>query len=152
MVERWFLGRETMGEAPHEVHSYLTNLRTELLEERASIRMMKKQARRHQTLLQREAMGHGVVDSDRVERTGFAHPLLQTSAHRFHRRPVDSAIRLIRLSTLPYKSVRGLKRNTGPSFSLPPTVPKNRRDASGSSHPAKLARQPHCIYLLSQHQ
>lgn len=50
-----------MGEAPNEVHSYLTNLRTELLEERASIQMMKKQARKHQKLLQRQAMGHGNI-------------------------------------------------------------------------------------------
>jgi len=33
---------ETLTEAEHEVHTYLTNLRQELLEERASIRFMKK--------------------------------------------------------------------------------------------------------------
>lgn len=33
---------ETLTEAPHEVHAYLTNLRQELLEERASLRMLKK--------------------------------------------------------------------------------------------------------------
>lgn len=38
---------ETLCEAPHEVHSYLTNLRTELLEERASLRGMRKGMRKH---------------------------------------------------------------------------------------------------------
>lgn len=33
---------ETMTQAPHEVHSYLTNLRTELLEERANIKVMRR--------------------------------------------------------------------------------------------------------------
>ncbi|KAK5170884.1 uncharacterized protein LTR77_004028 [Saxophila tyrrhenica] len=33
---------ETLCEAHHEVHSYLTNLRTELLEERANLKMMRK--------------------------------------------------------------------------------------------------------------
>lgn len=37
---------ETLGEAPHEVHSYLTNLRTELLEERANLKAMRKECRR----------------------------------------------------------------------------------------------------------
>lgn len=32
----------TMSEAPHEIHSYLTNLRQELLEERSSLRMLKR--------------------------------------------------------------------------------------------------------------
>lgn len=36
---------ETATEAEHEVHTYLTNLRQELLEERASIRLMKKHCR-----------------------------------------------------------------------------------------------------------
>ncbi|KAK5134672.1 hypothetical protein LTR08_006187 [Meristemomyces frigidus] len=36
----------TLGEAEHEVHAYLTNLRTELLEERASLRAMRKAASR----------------------------------------------------------------------------------------------------------
>lgn len=38
---------ETLCEAPHEVHTYLTNLRTELLEERASLRGMRKGMRKH---------------------------------------------------------------------------------------------------------
>lgn len=38
---------ETMSEAPHEVHGYLTGLRTELLEEKASIRVMRKQAKQY---------------------------------------------------------------------------------------------------------
>nr|POE80085.1 hypothetical protein CFP56_08151 [Quercus suber] len=38
---------ETMMEAPHEVHGYLTNLRQELLEERSSLRHMRKMCRRH---------------------------------------------------------------------------------------------------------
>ncbi|KAI5367333.1 hypothetical protein Slin15195_G024600 [Septoria linicola] len=38
---------ETMGQAPHEVHAYLTNIRTELLEERASIRLMRKQCKKY---------------------------------------------------------------------------------------------------------
>lgn len=49
---------ETLGEAPHEVHAYLTNLRTELLEERASLRVMKKNCRRHHRLIDRGARGH----------------------------------------------------------------------------------------------
>ncbi|KAF7197758.1 hypothetical protein HII31_00847 [Pseudocercospora fuligena] len=36
----------TLGEAPHEVHALLTNLRTELLEEKASIRIMRKQSKK----------------------------------------------------------------------------------------------------------
>lgn len=36
---------ETATEAEHEVHTYLTNLRQELLEERASIRLLKKHCR-----------------------------------------------------------------------------------------------------------
>lgn len=39
---------ETLGEAPHEVHSYLTNLRTELLEEKASLKTMRKGRRKQQ--------------------------------------------------------------------------------------------------------
>lgn len=38
---------ETMTEAPHEVHTYLTNLRQELLEEKQSIRVMRKGTRNH---------------------------------------------------------------------------------------------------------
>ena len=38
---------DTLSEAPHEVHGYLTNLRTELLEERASLKSMKKGMRKH---------------------------------------------------------------------------------------------------------
>ncbi|KAK0278850.1 hypothetical protein LTR35_009115 [Friedmanniomyces endolithicus] len=43
----------TLGEAQHEVHSYLTNLRTELLEEQASLKVMKKNCRRHHRMLER---------------------------------------------------------------------------------------------------
>lgn len=38
---------ETMSEAPHEVHGYLTGLRTELLEEKTCIRIMRKQAKEY---------------------------------------------------------------------------------------------------------
>ena len=44
---------ETLGEAPHQVHSYLTTLRTELLEEKASLKGMRKGLRKHQRLCQR---------------------------------------------------------------------------------------------------
>jgi len=50
----------TLGEAQHEVHSYLTNLRTELLEEQASLKVMKRNCRRHHRMLER---GDGRVDS-----------------------------------------------------------------------------------------
>jgi hypothetical protein len=53
---------ETLGEAPHQVHSYLTNLRTELLEERANLRVMKKNCKKHHKLLDRGGRG-GRVDS-----------------------------------------------------------------------------------------
>lgn len=39
---------ETLTEAKHEVHSYLTNLRQELLEERTSLRFLKKNCRQRQ--------------------------------------------------------------------------------------------------------
>jgi hypothetical protein len=45
---------ETLCEAHHEVHSYLTNLRTELLEERANLRNMRKGMRKHKRLRQNE--------------------------------------------------------------------------------------------------
>ncbi|KAK1041695.1 hypothetical protein LTS16_009470 [Friedmanniomyces endolithicus] len=51
----------TLGEAQHEVHSYLTNLRTELLEEQASLKVMKKNCRRHHRMLERGSVGR--VDS-----------------------------------------------------------------------------------------
>ncbi|KAM0720617.1 hypothetical protein Q7P37_004754 [Cladosporium fusiforme] len=38
----------TLTEAPHEVHSYLTNLRQELLEERTSLKFLKKNSKRRQ--------------------------------------------------------------------------------------------------------
>ncbi|KAK0249441.1 hypothetical protein B0A54_03713 [Friedmanniomyces endolithicus] len=53
----------TLGEAQHEVHSYLTNLRTELLEEQASLKVMKRNCRRHHRLLERSGDGGGRVDS-----------------------------------------------------------------------------------------
>ncbi|EMC98690.1 hypothetical protein BAUCODRAFT_378039 [Baudoinia panamericana UAMH 10762] len=43
----------TLGEAPHEVHSFLTNLRTELQEERASLKVMRKVCKRRQRLAER---------------------------------------------------------------------------------------------------
>ncbi|RMY46785.1 hypothetical protein D0865_09071 [Hortaea werneckii] len=43
----------TLGEAPHEVHTYLTNLRTELLEERANLRVMKKMCKKHHRMISR---------------------------------------------------------------------------------------------------
>ncbi len=45
----------TLTEAPHEVHSYLTNLRTELLEERANIKIMRKGMRRHKRTSQMDS-------------------------------------------------------------------------------------------------
>lgn len=45
---------ETMTEAPHEVHTYLTNLRQELLEEKHSIRIMRKGMRSHYKACRRE--------------------------------------------------------------------------------------------------
>ncbi|KAK3674191.1 hypothetical protein LTR78_006038 [Recurvomyces mirabilis] len=50
----------TLGEAPHEVHAYLTNLRTELLEERANLKVMKKNYRRHHKLIQQGGRGSRV--------------------------------------------------------------------------------------------
>ncbi|EMF14663.1 uncharacterized protein SEPMUDRAFT_132278 [Sphaerulina musiva SO2202] len=47
----------TAGQATHEVHAYLTNLRTELLEERASIRVMRKQCRKYQRRLEKRYDG-----------------------------------------------------------------------------------------------
>ncbi len=44
---------ETLGEAPHQVHTYLTTLRTELLEEKASLKGMRKGLRKHQRLCQK---------------------------------------------------------------------------------------------------
>ena len=45
---------ETMTEAEHEVHTYLTNLRQELLEEKHSIRIMKKGMRKHHKACKRD--------------------------------------------------------------------------------------------------
>ena len=44
---------ETLGDAEHEVHTYLTNLRTELLEERANLRVMKKMCKKHHRMIHR---------------------------------------------------------------------------------------------------
>ena len=44
----------TMTEAPHEVHAYLTNLRQELLEEKNSVRVMRKGMRSHQRECKRD--------------------------------------------------------------------------------------------------
>lgn len=52
---------ETLGEAPHEVHSYLTNLRTELLEEKASLKNMRKGMRKHKRLLRQGEGGNTLV-------------------------------------------------------------------------------------------
>jgi hypothetical protein len=48
---------ETLCEAEHQVHFYLTNLRTELLEERANLKSMRKGMRRHKRLLTKEEGG-----------------------------------------------------------------------------------------------
>ena len=48
-----WVNMETMGEASHEVHSYLTNIRTELLEERASLKKIRKGMRKHRKHLKR---------------------------------------------------------------------------------------------------
>ncbi|KAK5744190.1 hypothetical protein LTR17_002220 [Elasticomyces elasticus] len=47
----------TLGEAQHEVKAYLTNLRTELLEEQASLKVMKKNCRKHHKLVDRNGRG-----------------------------------------------------------------------------------------------
>ncbi|SMQ45328.1 unnamed protein product [Zymoseptoria tritici ST99CH_3D7] len=52
---------ETMGQAPHEVHSYLANLRTELLEERANIRAMRKQSKKHTRAMRKEQSGERAI-------------------------------------------------------------------------------------------
>lgn len=52
---------ETLNEAPHEVHSYLTNLRTELLEEKASLKVMRKQIRKHWRTAEKRT-NHGTVE------------------------------------------------------------------------------------------
>ena len=49
-----WINLETMSEAPNTVHAYLTNLRTELLEEKASIRIMMKQCRKYHRLAKAE--------------------------------------------------------------------------------------------------
>ncbi|SMY19021.1 unnamed protein product [Zymoseptoria tritici ST99CH_1A5] len=46
-----------MGQAPREVHSYLANLRTELLEGRANIRAMRKQSKKHTRAMRKEQSG-----------------------------------------------------------------------------------------------
>jgi len=53
----------TLSEAPHDVHAYLTNLRTELLEEKANIRLMRKNCRRHHRLIQKGGRGAYRLDS-----------------------------------------------------------------------------------------
>ena len=46
-VRVFWVNLETLCEAHHEVHAYLTNLRTELLEEKASLKNMRKGMRKH---------------------------------------------------------------------------------------------------------
>lgn len=48
---------ETLCEAPHEVHAYLTNLRTELLEEKVSLRSMRKGMKKHRRMALKENGG-----------------------------------------------------------------------------------------------
>lgn len=45
---------QTMSEAPHEIHGYLTGLRTELLEEKASIRIMRRQTKQYQRSIRKD--------------------------------------------------------------------------------------------------
>ncbi|KAI6804549.1 hypothetical protein KC361_g66 [Hortaea werneckii] len=52
----------TLGEAPHEVHTYLTNLRTELLEERANLKVMKKMCKKHHRMVSKND-GRWVIPS-----------------------------------------------------------------------------------------
>ncbi|KJY00579.1 hypothetical protein TI39_contig322g00020 [Zymoseptoria brevis] len=52
-----WINLEIMGQAPHEVHSYPTNLRTELLEERANMRAMRKQSKKHTRAMRKEQCG-----------------------------------------------------------------------------------------------
>lgn len=59
---------DTLSEAPHEVHSYLTNLRTELLEEKASLRQMRKGMKKHRKQTWRES-GSSVVGMELDEVT-----------------------------------------------------------------------------------
>lgn len=51
---------DTISEAPHEVHGYLTNLRTELLEEKASLKNMRKGMRKYKRMTSRENGGSTV--------------------------------------------------------------------------------------------
>lgn len=48
---------ETMTQAQHEVHSYLTNLRTELLEEKANIKVMRRLCKKNNRAIRRGAGG-----------------------------------------------------------------------------------------------
>ncbi|KAF2770251.1 hypothetical protein EJ03DRAFT_77564 [Teratosphaeria nubilosa] len=54
---------ETLGEAPHEVHGYLTNLRQELLEERESLRIMRKHYRKHTRSMRQTGSSSRMVNS-----------------------------------------------------------------------------------------
>ena len=49
----------TLSEAPHEVHTYLTNLRTELLEERGNLKVMRKSSRRRHRLMEKGERDRG---------------------------------------------------------------------------------------------
>lgn len=50
---------ETFVEAQHEVHGYLTNLRTELLEEKANIRVMRRLCKKNNRAMRRQGGGNG---------------------------------------------------------------------------------------------
>lgn len=56
-----WINLETMMEPSHEVHGMLTGLRTELLEEKASIRTMRRQSKRFYRQMQQDGMSESLV-------------------------------------------------------------------------------------------
>lgn len=56
-----WINLETMMEPSHEVHGMLTGLRTELLEEKASIRTMRRQSKRFYRQMQQDGMSDSLV-------------------------------------------------------------------------------------------
>ena len=72
----------TLGEAPHEVHTYLTNLRTELLEERANLRVMRKMCKKHHRMIISRGDGSRMdsgIELDDVTSVSYTHLTLPTN-------------------------------------------------------------------------
>ncbi|KAK6442347.1 hypothetical protein LTR95_001423 [Oleoguttula sp. CCFEE 5521] len=59
----------TLSEAPHQVHGYLTNLRQELLEERASLRMLKKHTKQRRKHGREESSIYGIELDEQALKT-----------------------------------------------------------------------------------